>query len=192
MIRDILGETASLSVSRILACTPTPTHPFFQQCARRFKIHTLKQQGHTLGNRLQDAFTTGFSNGFDPIVIIGSDSPTLPVDFIYEAFRHLHTVACVVGPALDGGYYLVGARGKPPPIFNDIDWGTDQVLTQTLRHICMSGISCHLLPFWYDVDRPADMDWLITHLSFLKQQGQKVPTATMQVMDAMDQLTGLR
>lgn len=122
------------------------------------------QRGADLGARMRAAFTAELA-GDARVVILGTDSPTLPPALVDEAFAALERVPAVLGPACDGGYYLLGLRGGPPPIFEDIAWGTESVLVETLRCIRRVGMGCHLLPFWYDVDRPADLELLRAHLA---------------------------
>jgi hypothetical protein len=113
-----------------------------------------------LGRRLHAFFSPRVAGGTDPIVVIGSDSPTLPLASIERAFRELQDNPVVLGPADDGGYYLIGLRGLVPPLFDDLPWGTDRVLEITRRRLDEVGIAYALLEPWYDVDRPADLDRL--------------------------------
>ena len=184
MIADLLAATDPLPVRRMLACTPTTTHPFFLQCAKGRQIVLRKQEGASLGDRMAEAMAWGFSEGFQKVVIIGVDSPTLPVVFLREAFERLEADRTVLGPTLDGGYYLIGARDSSPDIFTNIAWGTDRVFIDTLNHLNEQDLSCHLLPFWYDVDRPADLDLLAAHLTLLARQGQPLPERTRRAIQA--------
>ncbi len=163
-ILDTLSLTASLSVTRALACTPDIKDRFFAQCAKNHSLLLLKQEGGDLGERMQNGFRWGFSQGFQRVVIIGSDSPTLPVSFIKEAFNRLKTMPIVLGPAIDGGYYLIGLKMPIPNIFNNIKWGANTVLSETIARLSQYD----LLPFWYDVDYPEDLDFLRKHISILR------------------------
>lgn len=121
----------------------------------------LPQKGTDLGERLRDSFTTLAAGGHRHVVAIGSDSPTLPPEFLVSAFAALRLDADVVlGPSADGGYYLVGAALPAPDLFSGIPWGTDRVLDSTLAALARAGARVSLLPRWHDVDVPADLDRL--------------------------------
>ncbi len=91
-----------------------------------------KQQfGGDLGNRMQYAFEEGFKQGYQNIIIIGSDMYDLSQANLEEAFDQLKKHDFVLGPATDGGYYLLGMRSLEPKVFKNKDWGTDTVLEQT-------------------------------------------------------------
>ena len=104
--------------------------------------------------------------GPGPVVFMDSDSPTLPPAFVAEAARSITVDGedCVLGPAEDGGYYLIGLREPTPDtaaaVFGDIQWSTDTVLAATLVKAQQAGLSVRLLPSWWDVDEPHDLDRL--------------------------------
>jgi glycosyltransferase A (GT-A) superfamily protein (DUF2064 family) len=102
-----------------------------------------------------------FELGYDSVVVIGADSPTLPADYLYEAFERLSDEDdVVVGPAEDAGYYLIGMRKFRREIFADIPWGTPGVLSATNDRMRDAGLKLNLLPTWYDVDTPAELEKL--------------------------------
>jgi uncharacterized protein len=114
--------------------------------------------GHRMGRALED----GFGDGFDAVVIIGSDIPDITGDIIQNAFEGLQTQALVLGPATDGGYYLIGIQKSAfnraiPHLFNAIHWGTDKVLSQTLTVVKELSLSYSLLTALDDVDRAEDI-----------------------------------
>jgi hypothetical protein len=90
-------------------------------------------------------------------VVIGTDSPTLPVHMVDVAFQTLSSVDVVLGPTRDGGYYLVGAARRVPPIFDTIEWSTNRVFSQTVGRLQQAGLAWEQLPPWYDVDEPCDL-----------------------------------
>jgi hypothetical protein len=116
------------------------------------------QIGSDLGERMLNALKTVFSNGAKKAVIIGTDSPSLDKEIIYEAFRLLKDNDIVIGPAADGGYYLIGvslpALSGP---FTGIDWGSKEVFEQTVKGIRKAKASYALLPLHYDVDTLEDL-----------------------------------
>ena len=95
--------------------------------------------------------------GFVRVVIIGSDSPTLPVEYIEQAFDALARAPVVLGPARDGGYYLIGlATGVLPPIFSDMPWSQPTLFNATRQRLSDAEIPLSVLPEWFDVDQLAD------------------------------------
>lgn len=111
-----------------------------------------------LGNRMQAFFQYAIEHQSEKTILVGTDSPTLPIEIVHKAFQILEHTDCVLGPALDGGYYLVGCRDTPPPIFQNIDWSSDQVLSQTCAALESVGISYDLLPPWIDIDTIDDLN----------------------------------
>ncbi len=113
-----------------------------------------------LGARLTAAFAHLLRNPGDRAVIVGSDSPDLPLAYLKRAFRVLKHRDVVLGPAVDGGYYLVGLRAPAPSVFRDIPWGSANVLDATLDAIEREGLTLAVLPPWYDVDDAASLRFL--------------------------------
>ncbi|MBI3803883.1 MAG: TIGR04282 family arsenosugar biosynthesis glycosyltransferase [Nitrospirae bacterium] len=182
LLRDTLHLTDSLRQERALACAPEVDHPFFVRCSRERPLSLVRQQGENLGERMKNALAWGFGQRFRKVVLIGSDAPTLPADFIQAAFDRLDRIPVVIGPSLDGGYYLIGARPPLPDLFDGIGWGGDQVLVSTLHKINAAKLDCHLLPFWYDIDRPNDLTFLKEQLDLLARQGKPVPKETSEFL----------
>jgi len=122
------------------------------------------QIGDTLGERLTHAFNTAFHDGYKTVVAIGSDSPGLPIDYIRQAFTALKNHDCTIGKTEDGGYYLVGLSHKiPNGIFENISWSTSHVFNQTLQKAIELNLSVQLLPEYFDIDRPTDLERLTVH-----------------------------
>ena len=122
-----------------------------------------QSQGN-LGDRMADFFEKQFCAGAERVVLVGTDSPNLPLVEVQEAFEHLKTSDVVLGPTDDGGYYLIGAANKTPPIFSEIPWSTPQVLPATIERLRQLGISYTQLDPWYDVDEIYDLHKLIEDL----------------------------
>ncbi|MCB0620135.1 MAG: glycosyltransferase, partial [Saprospiraceae bacterium] len=91
-------------------------------------------------------------------VIIGSDCPQLQASIVEEAFARLEEFPVVLGPAQDGGYYLLGLHRPEPSLFHDISWSTESVLEQTLQRVAALGQEAFLLPRLSDIDRAADWE----------------------------------
>lgn len=124
-----------------------------------------EQSPGDLGERLISCTSAAFHAGCQCLLLIGSDSPDLPRDYLAEAFAQLATHDIVLGPSEDGGYYLVGLSQPATTIFQSIAWSTPQVLQQTLARIAAAGLSVHLLPAWYDCDEPSDLERLMQQLA---------------------------
>lgn len=113
------------------------------------------QEGADLGRRLAAATGKAFVDGADRVVVIGSDAPHLPPARIEEAFARLAAAPLVLGPARDGGYYLIGLREPAPSLFDDIPWSSPEVLKATLARAVELHWSPHLLDELEDVDDAA-------------------------------------
>jgi rSAM/selenodomain-associated transferase 1 len=120
------------------------------------------QHGNTLGERLLHAFDALLEEEGSYAVIIGSDSPDIPLLAIKRAFTKLKHKDVVLGPSADGGYYLIGLKKQISELFEDIPWGEDAVLRRTLEIIASHGMNLSLLPLWYDVDTPRSLELLKT------------------------------
>lgn len=117
-----------------------------------------REQGEgDLGDKMASAFHAAVEEGFDRTVIIGTDCPSVTADIIDEAFAHLVGSDAVLGPATDGGYYLIGLRRTAPALFDGIEWGTESVLAATQQRADAEGLSVVLLELLSDVDRPEDL-----------------------------------
>ena len=123
------------------------------------------QQGDDLGERLVHAFQDRLHRGARRVVIIGSDSPTMTPEYLLGAFQVLRDHDMVVGPAEDGGYVLIGCSRLRIRPFQGIDWGSDQVMTQTRKKLRRLKISHQLLPPGHDLDTREDL--LRTHAALL-------------------------
>ena len=171
-VLDLLGSTRNLEGTvRFLSCDPSKSDPYFKSLGERDHLDLIDQRGSDLGQRMRNAFEEVQAKGFERLVIIGTDCPNLSVKLIQKAFSYLEVHDLVLGPSRDGGYYLIGCRGKVPPIFDGIPWSGDQVFRLTLKRVMELNVNCALLPFWYDVDTMDDLRFLSSHLEFLDQQG---------------------
>jgi uncharacterized protein len=120
----------------------------------------VAQQGKDLGERLENAFTAAFADGFRKVVIIGSDSPDLPAEIVEEAINSLTSNDAVIGPATDGGYYLIGFNAGRflKAVFRGISWGTSTVFERTMDVLSRHGYQIQVLPRWPDIDTHEDLE----------------------------------
>lgn len=121
------------------------------------KIDCEPQIGDSLGDRLAICFENWFARGAENIIVIGTDCPTINADDLSNAFRLLENADVVLGPATDGGYYLVGLSSPQPRLFDDVDWSTADVLTQTASRIREQQLTLNLLPTKSDLDIREDL-----------------------------------
>jgi len=115
-----------------------------------------KQVKGDLGDKMGAAFRKAFDEGVQKVIIIGSDVPDLTPSIIIQAFDELNSDNVVIGPASDGGYYLLGICHYYPLLFDHIEWSGPSVLNQTLNRITRLSLKVILLPILSDLDRPED------------------------------------
>ncbi|HEX2253804.1 MAG TPA: TIGR04282 family arsenosugar biosynthesis glycosyltransferase [Thermoanaerobaculia bacterium] len=130
-------------------------------------VHGVRQEGEDLGGRLFGALADAAASGAS-VAVVGSDHPTLPVEWVREAFRRLEAGADVaLGPAEDGGYYLMALapRAVHRRLFEDVAWSTGTVFAETLARCRELGLEVALLPRGMDVDEPADLARLAGRLA---------------------------
>lgn len=129
------------------------------------RLPLVLQRGETLGDRMSAAIRRGLAQGYEGVVVVGSDLPTLPAELIHEAGKLLADNDVVLGPTLDGGYYLIAAKADHPGIFQEISWGTKTVLAATLERIKALHLTPALLRPWNDIDTVADLRLLTAQLA---------------------------
>lgn len=117
-----------------------------------------QQSGPELGQRMLNAFNARFAQGAEKVIIIGSDTFEISEDILKEAFRALDRKDVVIGPAKDGGYYLLGMKELQPELFHNKAWSTESVCSQTIEDLKRLNLSYSLLPILNDIDHKED--WL--------------------------------
>ncbi len=171
-LRDAVHRLGLLADRRVLAFTPHDARPYFTEIVGgRFVL--IAQSEGDLGSRMAALFSSQFHAGADAVVLLGTDSPTMPIAFIEQAFTELKSADIVLGPATDGGYYLIGCR-RLLAVFNDVAWSSSRVLEDTVK--CLNrtpGLRLALLPPWYDVDTPDDWQMLRGHVAAMLRAGQE-------------------
>ncbi len=116
-----------------------------------------EQSGSDLGSRMNGAFESAFDEGYDQVALIGTDCPELNESVLAQAFDCLADSDLAIGPARDGGYYLIAMKAPTPALFEGIAWGTSEVLEATLQAAEKLGLAAAGLPLLWDVDRPEDL-----------------------------------
>ena len=170
-LHDLVDRLSPLTARRVLAFSPPEAEPFFAELVRGQFLLTPQGEGD-LGRRMASFFAGQLGRGAGPVVLVGTDSPTLPLAFIEQAFVELRRAELVLGPATDGGYYLIGCARRLPPVFDGIAWGGPRVLADTVARLAAAPTSLALLPPWYDVDTMDDWWVLRGHLAALRRAGQ--------------------
>lgn len=140
-----------------LYCAPDCEHVLFQQLHESHGITLKQQQGADLGKRMAHAFAENLIAN-RAVVLIGSDCPAITTDYLEQALQRLTmTDTCVLGPAEDGGYVLVGQSVLHTPMFENINWGSTEVLQQTRQRLRDAGWAWSELATLWDVDQPEDI-----------------------------------
>lgn len=123
-------------------------------------VHLVEQPTSGLADALAFAFARHFEDGFERVVLIGSDNPSLTAEPVEQAFAALDSHDLSIGPSADGGYYLIGLRQPDLGVFDGIAWSTPRVYAQTLGQARRLNLRVYAVREWYDVDTPADLERL--------------------------------
>lgn len=162
-VSTLLERLGACSEQRWLAYSPSERASQFETILPGgWKLEP--QAAGDLGLRMKSFFERRFAAGCQRVVLLGSDSPNVPLEYIRQAFDQLQGHDVVLGPTEDGGYWLVGAAGGVPDVFEAIPWSTPQVWSATLAAIRTAGLSHAVLPTWYDIDEHDDLFRLMTDL----------------------------
>jgi glycosyltransferase A (GT-A) superfamily protein (DUF2064 family) len=138
-------------VQPAIAYLPSGAEAYFAALAPGFEL--IEQVGGDLGARLDNATRAYLARGYRDVAIMNSDGPTLPSEYVLDAFRALDDGADVVlGPSEDGGYYLIGIKRPATRLLREVEMSTPRVLRDTLALADEEGLRVALLPTWYDVD----------------------------------------
>ncbi|MGH7416228.1 MAG: TIGR04282 family arsenosugar biosynthesis glycosyltransferase [Candidatus Rokuibacteriota bacterium] len=148
----------------IMAYAPVEAQAQFEDVAPGFAL--VAQRGGDLGERQLHLIEDVLGRGFRAALVIGTDAPTLPREYVDEAVSLVMApvVDVVLGPTQDGGYYLIGLRAPCPALFEGIPWSTSAVLTRMLERAQHLGLRVACLPTWFDVDTGADLERLRVEL----------------------------
>jgi uncharacterized protein len=155
------------------------------------KFGLLLQAGRDLGEALLGATRDLLIAGHDCVLLVNGDSPTLPSRFLVQAIEALRSPGdrMVLGPASDGGYYLIGLKHPHKTLFTQIEWGTETVFGRTRERAAEIGLATTLLPEWYDIDDVETLGWLRAELAgnSARFQGGSLASATRAFLAAAPQ-----
>jgi len=190
-------ECALLSMARALRLHDAEVFVFFRPAERRARIEELvmsrfghfegrffPQEGADPGERIFNALARLDSLGYERKFTLGTDSPTLPLDYLERGLRALDDADCVLGPTWSGGFYLFGTKKPDEAVFRNVSWSSGLELVQVFDNASSLGRKCALLPRWQDIDTPDDLEFLegqvrqrdFQRLKSILQEGQ-APTA---------------
>jgi rSAM/selenodomain-associated transferase 1 len=158
---SILAASRQASIAGYAAFGPPLARPFFEQNLPP-EIGLIDAWHPNLGDCLTTAVTQLLARGHRHAVVVNCDSPTLPMSLLVETARILECSGdcAVLGPADDGGYYLLGLNAMHPELFTEIAWSTERVARETLDRAAELELPVHTLPQWYDVDDAASLQML--------------------------------
>ena len=161
-VRHLVHRFREVGVRRTVVYSPAGTEELFREEVPA-AWDLAPQSNGDLGRRMNEFFVVNAAPGTKN-VLIGSDTPNLPVEYVEKAAEFLDSVDVVLGPSGDGGYYLIGMKNPVREIFEDIAWSTDQVLQATLEKLNSIGKTYKLLPEMKDVDELEDLQELLKQL----------------------------
>lgn len=159
---ELTTRTLQLAVANALCpvelwCAPSIHHEFFTDAVSRYGVGLYAQEGEGLGERLQHAFNSALSR-YSHALALGCDCPSLSATDLAAAVNALEEPNdCVLAPAEDGGYVLIGLNHIHPELFTNINWGTGKVLEQTRAAIEQLGLTCRELATQWDLDTPKEL-----------------------------------
>ncbi len=145
------------------------------------------QMGGDLGQRMENAFRETFSEGFNEVLVIGTDIPDISPSLIDKAFEALENSDAVIGPCFDGGYYLIGFTVKNflSDIFRGITWSTEEVIRETLDVFLKNGYTVHVLPKLRDIDRIEDLRAFYRGSMEMRRNYSKTLTYLASIVDIL-------
>ncbi len=158
VVANVTSRTTENDYDAVLCYSPETAEQAFKEWFPQQHLFS-PQQGSDLGERMSNAFLHAFADGHAKALLIGSDCPDISRTIVGRGFMQLETNDIVLGPAHDGGYYLIGLRRPDPELFSNMQWGTGRVLQQTLDKINAVGLTVALLPELRDIDRIEDLKY---------------------------------
>lgn len=162
-LRDALAQYAEIEADVRLYLAPP--HTTLPEGWVPPGVTRHEQRGDDLGSRMARAFLETFASGYERVVIIGTDHPTLPTPFVEAAFETLEEpLSIAIGPSADGGYYLLGMNEFYPQLFQEIVYSRPDVFERTVARAAETEAALTILPPWYDVDTPDTLYRLVAEL----------------------------
>ena len=158
LILDAMEQAQGLvGTTLYVAGAPDVDHPFFKVLEGRYGARLLAQEGEDLGARMSGAMAKAFSLGHQRVILIGTDLPNLTRRHLSQAVNDIGSHDLVLGPTLDGGYYLIALSRPAPELFHGLAWSTNSVLEETKKKAASLGLSVGLLSSLRDLDEIEDL-----------------------------------
>ena len=186
---NILAAAEATAIDGYVAYSPVGSEDLFAALLPE-QIRLLPPRRIGLGASLLDAAEDLIAGGYGSVCLVNADSPTLPTAVLVEAARVLAAPGdrLVLGPADDGGYYLIGLKHAHRRLFEDIDWSTERVFRQTLERARELGLDTITLPGWYDVDDISSLRCLVDELRDPARTGYAAPHTAAFLRRLIDRL----
>ena len=167
VVENFLAAGRRVKVRGYVAYSPAGSEALFRELVPP-QIELLPPRRIGLGHSLLDSTHDLLAAGYGAVCLVNADSPTLPTAFLVEAADTLRLPGdrVVLGPASDGGYYLIGLKSAHRHLFENIDWSTERVTRQTVERAASLGLAVATLPLWYDVDDATSLRWLCDEVLF--------------------------
>ena len=179
---DAVTKSEAVCENVILAYSPPEQLNLLHELLPEHKVFTA-QTGKDLGRRMFNAFRFAFAQKPNSVVLIGTDSPTFPAEFIEQSFSFLEKDAdAVLGKTVDGGFYLIGLKTLREKIFDGVAWSTPETFAQTAENIINLNLRLREIPIWYDVDEPKDLERLKLELSTSDEAGKRAAQTCLFLM----------
>lgn len=175
-LQDTISTIKNLSENVIVAFTPAGERRTIEAVLPG-DLSFIEQKGHDLTERLESVIEFAANRNFSPIIVIGADSPTLPAEFVRKAIESFESdeTDIALGATEDGGFYLIGLRGKYFGLFENIRWSSEFVFRQTAENIERLNLKLFQLPRWYDVDTADDLIFLREKMLSGEENGKSAP-----------------
>lgn len=180
-ILDMLDAFAKNPQPVCICSSPEDSLPGFKSWLKEEYLY-MPQRGRDLGERMCNSFQDAFRLGFQSVCLVGSDLPDLPPEYVREAFEHLSVYESVIGPSVEGGYYLIGFRKElfSPEIFDKINWSQPSVYRETINRYEERGTRFISLPSWNDIDDMQDLKRLYNNC---KNSTERAPRTMTYLLD---------
>lgn len=187
-LQDTIQIALQVKHSAVMAVCPSKDDAAQLSQLLPAQVSYIVQHDAGLTDALLTSFEQCLAMGYQKVLCISSDNPSLPVAYLNEAVLKLDEVEVVLGPSEDGGYYLIGAKASYPTLFNDMTWSIDTVLRETLARADSAKLSSTLLPLWYDLDTYQELARFIAELSQDATAAQHTRSA-LQALEAEERFS---
>lgn len=175
LLADAIHKAEIFESDLIIAYSPDGKDDYFKRFSAK-NLTLTAQTGDDLGARMFHAFEFAFARNSDAVVMIGTDSPTFPIDYIEQAFEFMELeTEAVLGRTEDGGFYLIGLRRLDARLFEAVAWSSPKTFEQVYRNLRRLDWHLREVPSWYDIDTPDDLEKLKKEFLHNKNAQRRAP-----------------